>query len=370
MTHSLFLAQQSANHRLEELEDQAINESSLEVDSNAPTDSSLPLPVPSSSANAASRHRRNRSSPMIDAIIYEGSSTSASLETKRTSVLLNQCLFEGDHSFEPTTRKSLWPLDRRQSLLHSDYLLRRWTEQIDVGEHDLDLQPAQEQLLFEPTPRSYLSPSSGPDSKVNDKVQTGPEPSEANMAPAQTSLVADKSQVPSVVTDGPLNNPIGQTLPLSAIPDNETLTSKVFRVGMDDPCYKVLPYAVGKYSATLLSNGYPLDWRHYALYIGFGDQERALGLDEKPLAIFKGLDRAGKNPMFMLRKIPQPEEKEMKSDADNLSGQAGISKALPSSRSPFVGHTPTLRPVDVNKSGSGSPQSPSPGQPIKGDGSF
>ena len=369
MTHSLFLAQQSANHRLEELEDQAINESP-ELDSNASTDSSLPLPVPPSSANAASRHKRNRSSTMIDAIIYEGSPTSISFETKRTSVLLNQCLFEGDHSFEPTTRKSLWPLDRRQSLLHSDYLLQRWAEQIDVGEHNLDLQPAQEQLLFEPTPESYLSSSGGPDSKVNDKVQTEPESSEADMAPAQTSLVTDESQVPSVVADGPLNSPTSQTLPLSAIPDNKTLTSKVFRVGMDDPCYKVLPYAVREYSSTLQSSGYPLDWRHYALYIGFGDQERALGLDEKPLAIFKDLDRAGKKPMFMLRKIPQPEEKEVKSDAENLSDRAGISKAPSSSRSPFVGHTPTLHPIDVNKFGSDSPKSPSLGHPTKRDGSF
>lgn len=207
---------------------------------------------------------------MIDAIIYEGSPTSASLETKRTLVLLNQCLFEGDHSFEPITQKSLWLLDRRQSLLHSDSLLRRWAEQIGVvprREHDLDLQPAQEQLLFEPTPKSYLSSSSGPDLKVNVQIPTGPEPSEANMAPAQTSLVvADKSQVPSVVTDGPLNNPISQTLPLSAIPDNKILIPKSYRVSMDDPCYKILPYAVMKHSAILQSKGYLRDWRHFALY--------------------------------------------------------------------------------------------------------
>jgi hypothetical protein len=368
MTHSLFLAQQSANHRLEELEDQAINESAPEADS---TDASLPLPVSSSSANAASRHRRNRSSPMIDAIIYEGPPTLASLETKRTSVLLNQCLFEGDHSFEPTTRKSLWPLDRHQSLLHSDDLLRIWTEQTDVvphREHDLDLQPAQEQLLFEPTPKSYLSSSSSPNPEVNFKIQTGPEPSEANTAPARTSLVSDKSQVPSVVTDEPLNKPIGQTLPLSAIPDNQIFKS--FRVGMDDPCYRILPAAVRKYSAQLQSKGSPLDWRQYAMYIVFGDQERVVGLHEKPLAIFKDLDRAGQKPMFMLRKIPQPKENEVKLDADSLSDQAGISKGPSSSRSPFVGNTPTLRPIDVNKSGSGSPQSPSPGQPTREDGSF
>jgi hypothetical protein len=573
MTHSLFLAQQSANYRLEELEDQAINESSPEADSNASTDSLLPLPVSSSSANAASRHRRNRSSAMIDAVIYEGSPTSASLETKRTSVLLNQCLLEGDHSFEQVTRKSLWPLDRRQSLLHSDDLLRRWTEQIDVDprrEHDLDLQPAQEQLLFEPTLKSYPSSSNGPDSKVNVKIQTRPEPSEAKMAPAQTSVVSDTTQVPSVVTDGPLSNLVSQTLPLPAISDNEIFKS--FRVSMDDPYYKVLSYAVEEYSGILRSKGYPLDWRQYALYIVFGDQERAVGLDEKPLvlsktldregkkpmfkirrlisskpnnsnlgspskaavgvelenepglsvvvaqpllqlsdtpeqarernelqssgwvnktptkrapegllqllssslnaeaskvvvppgfgfgiapsgksnfethpeavahsdapkdlpltpprtesptalrvsiddpcskvlpgallkygiktktdrreydlcvihgdvervigldekpfAIFRDLDRAGKKPKFMLRKIRQPEEKEAKPDADDLSDQAGRSKRPFFSRSPFVGHSPTLRPIDENKSGSGSPQSLSPGQSARLDSSF
>jgi len=189
------------------------------------------------------------------------------------------------------------------------------------------------------------------------------------MAPAQTSLVADKSQVLPVVTDGPLNNPISQKLLVFAIADNNTITSKVFRVGMDDRYYKFLPYAVGKLSATLQSKGYPLDWRHYALNIVFGDQERALGLDEKPLAIFKDLDRAGKNPMFMLRKIPQPEEKEVKPDIDNLPDQAGISKALSSSRSPFMNQK-LFALSNVNKSGLDSPESPSPGQPARGDGSF
>jgi protein STE50 len=45
------------------------------------------------------------------------------------------------------------------------------------------------------------------------------------------------------------------------------------------------------------------DWRQYALYIVYGDQERAVGMDEKPLALFKDLDREGKKPMFMLRKL-------------------------------------------------------------------
>lgn len=76
---------------------------------------------------------------------------------------------------------------------------------------------------------------------------------------------------------------------------------KSFRVGLDDPCHKVLPAALRKYNIQA-------DWRQYALYIVYGDQERCVNLDEKPLALFKDLDKEGKKPMFMLRKLaPQAE---------------------------------------------------------------
>ncbi|KAL9104866.1 MAG: hypothetical protein Q9163_000252 [Psora crenata] len=76
---------------------------------------------------------------------------------------------------------------------------------------------------------------------------------------------------------------------------------KSFRVSMEDPCEKVLPAALKKYNIHA-------DWRNYALYIVFGDQERCLGLKEKPLILFKQLDREGKKPMFMLRKHAAPLE--------------------------------------------------------------
>ncbi|PTB38160.1 uncharacterized protein TrAFT101_011735 [Trichoderma asperellum] len=71
---------------------------------------------------------------------------------------------------------------------------------------------------------------------------------------------------------------------------------KSFRVEMDDPCHKVLPAALKKYQINA-------PWDQYALYIVYGDQERCLGMDEKPLILFKQLDKEGKKPMFMLRKI-------------------------------------------------------------------
>lgn len=79
--------------------------------------------------------------------------------------------------------------------------------------------------------------------------------------------------------------------------NNELLKS--FRVSVEDPCHKVLPVALKRYQIND-------DWRQYALYIVHGDQERCLGLEEKPLMLFKQLDREGRKPMFMLRKHASP----------------------------------------------------------------
>ena len=87
---------------------------------------------------------------------------------------------------------------------------------------------------------------------------------------------------------------------------------KSFRVSMDDPCEKVLPAALKKYNINA-------DWRQYALYIVYGDQERCLGLKEKPLILFKQLDKEGRKPMFMLRRHAAPME-----GHSGPSGGAGV----------------------------------------------
>ncbi|KAF2233396.1 RA-domain-containing protein [Viridothelium virens] len=99
---------------------------------------------------------------------------------------------------------------------------------------------------------------------------------------------------------------------------------KSFRVSVDDPCYKVLPVALKKYNITA-------DWRQYALYIVHGDQERCLGLQEKPLILFKQLDREGRKPMFMLRRhaSPQVGHENYIGGAHRDGSQAGGSVSLP-----------------------------------------
>ncbi|POR33416.1 Protein STE50 [Tolypocladium paradoxum] len=88
---------------------------------------------------------------------------------------------------------------------------------------------------------------------------------------------------------------------------------KSFRVSMDDPCHKVLPAALKKYQINA-------PWDQYALYIVYGDQERCLGMEEKPLILFKQLDKEGKKPMFMLRKTNSAQ-------VDGDPGSAGMGGA-------------------------------------------
>jgi hypothetical protein len=89
---------------------------------------------------------------------------------------------------------------------------------------------------------------------------------------------------------------------------------KSFRVSMEDPCYKVLPAALKKYNINA-------PWEQYALYIVYGDKERCLGMEEKPLILFKQLDKEGKKPMFMLRKVTAP------ADGDG-PGSAGLERNM------------------------------------------
>jgi hypothetical protein len=94
---------------------------------------------------------------------------------------------------------------------------------------------------------------------------------------------------------------VAQTPPSNQEKAPQVEIFKSFRVSIDDPCHKVLPVALKKYNITA-------DWRQYALYIVHGDQERCLGLNERPLILFKQLDKEGRKPMFMLRKHAAPAE--------------------------------------------------------------
>ncbi|KAH6680761.1 BcSTE50, mitogen-activated protein kinase [Halenospora varia] len=92
---------------------------------------------------------------------------------------------------------------------------------------------------------------------------------------------------------------------------------KSFRVSMEDPCYKVLPAALKKYNINA-------PWEQYALYIVYGDKERCLGMEEKPLILFKQLDKEGKKPMFMLRKLTSNTDVQ----PGDIPGSAGLDRNI------------------------------------------
>jgi hypothetical protein len=152
-----------------------------------------------------------------------------------------------------------------------------------------------------PAYRDGAPNSSGPQSRPfprsenSDYGMSMPTPSLSSNLSSNTLVTTPSTSNPNA--NGSLNTPgLSHS---SSTPQVEIFKS--FRVSIDDPCHKVLPVALKKYNITA-------DWRQYALYIVHGDQERCLGLNEKPLILFKQLDKEGRKPMFMLRKHAAPAE--------------------------------------------------------------
>jgi hypothetical protein len=148
-----------------------------------------------------------------------------------------------------------------------------------------------------PTPpitRDHDPPNSA--SSLKSAISSKANPTNSTFSTASTAIQSAHNSLnsnPNSATLGPSSASLAPTS-TDAAPSVEIFKS--FRVGLDDPCYKVLPAALRKYNIQA-------DWRQYALYIVHGDQERSVGMEEKPLALFKDLDREGRKPMFMLRKV-------------------------------------------------------------------
>jgi hypothetical protein len=88
------------------------------------------------------------------------------------------------------------------------------------------------------------------------------------------------------------------SMPSSIFPESDAGASSaesIYRISMDDSCYKAIPLALKQHGLT----GRLTDYR---IWIVYGDVERCVGLDEKPLLLFKRLKEEGKEPMFILRK--------------------------------------------------------------------
>lgn len=76
---------------------------------------------------------------------------------------------------------------------------------------------------------------------------------------------------------------------------NEPL--KQLRASTEDPCYKVLQQAMRRHRLPVD------DWHKYVLVICYGDQERIIQMEERPVVIFRELRSMGKHPAIMLRMV-------------------------------------------------------------------
>lgn len=71
---------------------------------------------------------------------------------------------------------------------------------------------------------------------------------------------------------------------------------KQMRASKEDSCERILKNAMKRHNLS------DQDWRQYVLVICYGDQERILDLEEKPVVIFKNLKQQGLHPAIMLRR--------------------------------------------------------------------
>ncbi|KAL3234261.1 Protein STE50 [Nakaseomyces bracarensis] len=77
---------------------------------------------------------------------------------------------------------------------------------------------------------------------------------------------------------------------------------KQLKASKEDSCERILKNAMMRHNLN------DQDWKQYVLVISYGDQERILDLNEKPVVIFKNLKRQGLHPSIMLRRRGDFEE--------------------------------------------------------------
>ncbi|ORY21850.1 hypothetical protein BCR39DRAFT_552741 [Naematelia encephala] len=176
-----------------------------------------------------------------------------------------------------------------------------------------------------------------------------------------TNSPSSSTSTPPITNGRPLLVPSAMTASSSAITPNPTVSdkdrsrakdaahsaAKSFRVTLEDPCWKVLPAALKKYKIND-------DWKMYALFICFGNTERCLSYDEKPLMLFQKLKENGQKPVFMLRHI-----KDIKSPIAVAQQKQAVKLGLPPNTT--VNVLPKIKPatdtsISPTKAGTGSLQ--------------
>ncbi|CAH7666879.1 expressed protein [Phakopsora pachyrhizi] len=121
--------------------------------------------------------------------------------------------------------------------------------------------------------------------------------SSATTTPHETSFVSDQTtSTPTLKDSSRTTTKSSTTASNLSKDDDQSNPCKSFKVTLEDPCYKVLPAALKKYKIKE-------HYKNYVLFICYGNQERCLSYEDKPLLLFQKLKEAHQNPVFTLRHI-------------------------------------------------------------------
>ncbi|KAG8760151.1 Adaptor for signal transduction [Serendipita sp. 396] len=143
-----------------------------------------------------------------------------------------------------------------------------------------------------PTKGEHESPASSPQALEHHISSSKPIQSPEKTPRKDTPPTAATPSIPISNSAAPQRSGSSRS---NGITDGSDIRS--FKVSLEDPAWKVLPAALKKYK---IHND---DWQNYAMFICYGNTERCLSYDEKPLLLFQKLKEAKKNPVFMLKHI-------------------------------------------------------------------
>ncbi|KAH3899570.1 related to Protein STE50 [Saccharomycodes ludwigii] len=158
----------------------------------------------------------------------------------------------------------------------------------------------------------------------NNSSPTGIQHQESFTAKNNTNIIMAKP--PQLIRGSTGNSdvkitPINPVITKTSAGDNKHNNSieplKQLRASKEDSCEKVLRHAMKKHNLD------DQDWRDYVLIICYGDKERILHADEKPVTIFKSLKQQGLHPAIMLR------QKDDEYFVTSNGGTTGISGSNP-----------------------------------------
>jgi hypothetical protein len=312
VTQSLLVARQCAVNELEKLEDSMPLE---HPGSEFPPSVDTMAEPQSLSPRSKEIRSPNRQSRIMDGVFLPSPPMPVDICDRRSSVLLNEVM-PGDPA---EMRRLTWEDTLSSSHIRAQpvHLLRKWTEQgsrLSKLVADDDQATPQEHYVGSDTGEENSITRFGTisNAEMSDNIPANLSfnvPSGFSVRPKRRQPPYSHSRSkPETSTAGGSDDTVqdpnspftgiceAEQDPLASQNSASVEIFKSFYVSLNDPCYKVLPAALKQYNINA-------PWEHYALYIVCGDQERLLQLDEKPLILFKQLDKEGKNPMFMLRKM-------------------------------------------------------------------